>query len=167
MMRNQTAVPFSLVRFPLVLALALTSAALLLPSAARAQKISQTAAAGPYSVTLKVLPAESFSGDGAEMVRDGGAQPNLLSSPIRPNHHMVVFLTEKGAPLDDAQVTILYRRITATMGAWTSLPVVRMHMAGMSMASAHFGNNLHLAPGNYEVHVTVNGNGPVTFHFSL
>lgn len=167
MMRNQTAFPFSLVRRSLVLALALASAALLLPSAAQAQKISETAAAGPYSITLKVLPAESFSGADAEMVRDGGAQPNLLSGPMHPNHHMVVFLTEKGAPLADAQVTILYRRITATMGAWTSLPVVRMHMAGMSMGSTHFGNNLHLAPGKYEVHVTVNGNGPATFHFSL
>jgi uncharacterized protein involved in high-affinity Fe2+ transport len=42
-----------------------------------------------------------------------------------------------------------------------------MHMAGMGAKGTHFGNNLRLSPGNYEVHVTVNGDGPVAFHFAL
>jgi hypothetical protein len=162
MMRGQ-----NVVRFSLVMALALAIAGLFFPRAAHTQKISQTAAAGVYSVTLKVLPAESFSGVKAEMIRDGGAQPNLLSGAVHPNHHMVAFITKSGAPVEDAQVTILYRRLSSKMGAWTSLPVVRMHMAGMGAKGTHFGNNLRLSPGNYEVHVTVNGDGPVAFHFAL
>jgi hypothetical protein len=152
-----------LVAGPAVLALV----ALLLPGLAKASVISEEAAVGPYTVTLKVLPAESFSGAKAEMVREGGAQPNTLTGPTHPNHHMVVFVTKSGKQVEDAKVAISYRRLSPEMGEWMTLPVVRMHMAGRGFETTHYGNNVSLAPGSYEIRVTVNGKGPAKFRFSL
>jgi hypothetical protein len=53
------------------------------------------------------------------------------------------------------------------MGAWTKLPVVRMHMTGKGLKSTHYGNNLKLDAGGYEVRVTVDGSGPAIFRISL
>jgi hypothetical protein len=140
---------------------------LLAPRAAQAQKISKTAEAGAYSVTLKVLPAESFSGPGAEMVWDSGAKPSLLNGPVHPNRHMVAFVKKDGSPVEDAAVAISYRRVSPKMGGWTRLPVARMHVAGQGLESTHYGNNVRLGPGSYEVRVTVDGSGPASFRFSL
>lgn len=140
---------------------------MLLPLAAQAQVVSKTAKAGAYSVTLKVLPAESFRGPHAEMVRDAGAKPNLLGGPAHPNHHMVAFVKKIGRPVENARVSIRYRELSPRKGRWMSLPVVRMHVAGKSLATTHYGNNLHLGPGNYEVRVAVDGSGPAIFHFTL
>jgi len=71
--------------------------ALLTPGAALAVNVSKTATAGAYSVTLKVLPAESFRGPKADMVRDGGAEPNLLNGAAHPNHHLVAFERKRQA----------------------------------------------------------------------
>lgn len=153
---------------PLAAASLLTLAIVSMPGAVRAQAISRTAHAGPYTVTLKVLPAESFRGPKAEMARDSGAEPNYLNGPEHPNHHMVVFVTKAGKPVEEARVSIGYRVDSAkAIGAWTTLPVVRMHVVGKGRATTHFGNNVHLAPGNYEVDVTVDGKGPAIFHFKL
>ena len=137
------------------------------PSSAQAQEISKTAMAGKYSVTLKVLPAESFSGPGAEMVRDGGAQPDELNGPAQPNHHLVAFIKESDKPVEKATVAITYRESSSKTAKWMTLPVARMHVAGKGPDTTHFGNNVKLDPGNYEVRVTVNGSGPATFDFSL
>jgi len=136
-------------------------------SAAQSQAISETATAGVYSITLKVLPAESFSAPKAAMVRDGGAEPNLLNGPAHPNHHLVAFVTKGGKPVEDARVQISYRRLAPGTGAWTELPVVRMHAAGQGLETTHYGNNVRLSPGSYEVRVTVDGSGPATIRFSL
>jgi hypothetical protein len=40
-------------------------------------------------------------------------------------------------------------------------------VAGEGMNTTHYGNNVKLAPGTYEALVTVNGQGPAIFHFSL
>ena len=140
---------------------------LLVPVAAQAQTISKTAKTGDYSITLKVLPAESFSGPHADMARDGGAEPNDINGPKHPNHHLVAFVKENGKPVEKAKVSINYREVSPNKGDWMSLPVVRMHMAGMGLETTHYGNNVKLAPGSYEARVTVNGKGPATFHFSL
>jgi hypothetical protein len=151
--------------FILVLAFAITS--LLLPMAAHAANISKTAVAGTYSVTLKVLPAESFSGPKAEMARDGGAEPNKLNGPAHPNHHMVAFVTEGGKPVENATVAISYRRLSSRMSQWMNLPIVKMHLAGEGLDTTHYGNNLELSSGSYVVRVTVNGKDHAMFHFSL
>ncbi len=136
-------------------------------AAAGEKPVSETAACGPYSITLKVLPAEAFTGKDAEMVRDGGAQPVTLGSDEMPNHHLVVFVKKGSEPVEDADVTIRYHQTDGEADAWTDLPVVRMHVAGKSLATTHYGNNVHLAPGPYEVRVTVNGSGPAVLDFTL
>ncbi|MEJ2010297.1 MAG: hypothetical protein P8Z30_19440 [Acidobacteriota bacterium] len=155
--------PYSLFAAAFSLALGV----LFLPAVARTQTISKTAKAGVYSVTLKVLPAESFTGTKAEMVRDGGAEPNTLKGPEHPNHHMVAFVKENGKPVENATVDISYRKLSPPAGAWKALPVVRMHVAGHGLATTHYGNNVRLAPGSYEVRVTVNGTMPASFRFTL
>lgn len=140
---------------------------LLVPGAAQAQTISKKAKAGVFSVNLKVLPAESFTGPKSAMVKDAGAQPNTLNGPEHPNHHMVAFIKKDGKPVENAMVDISYRDLSSKMNGWMKLPVVRMHVRGHGLATTHYGNNVRFEPGRYEVHVTVNGNGPATFRFSL
>jgi len=149
------------------MALSLALASLILPRGAQAQKISETGMAGPYSVTLKVLPAEGFSGPHAEMAWDAGAKAEMLNGPAGPNHHLVAFVQESGKPVENAKVTIGYRQVSPKRGEWMSLPVARMHMAGKGPETTHYGNNVKLAPGDYEARVTVNGKGPASFKFSL
>ncbi len=161
-MRNRDVVRLSLVMAPIF-----ALASLLLPRAAQAQNVSSTAMAGSYSVTLRVLPAESFSGPKAEMVRDAGAQPEQLNGPTHPNHHMVAFIKENGAPVTNAKVEIRYRQLSPAMGAWKSLPVVRMHVSGKGPGTTHYGNNLMLEPGKYEARVTVNGKASGLMRFTI
>jgi len=145
--------------------LALAGTALLAPRPTQAQAVSKTAMAGSYSVTLKVLPAEAFEGKNAEMVRDGGAKPDLLDSPQPPNHHLVAFVEKDGEPVQKGTVKIDYR--AAGSRDWRPLPVARMHVKGKGLETTHFGNNLTMAPGDYDAQVTVNGSPPATFHFTL
>jgi hypothetical protein len=147
--------------------LAVAAGALLVAPVAQAQTISKTAMAGTYSVTLKVLPAESFSGPKAEMTWDGGAKANAINGPAHPNHHLVVFVEKDGKPVESATVTIEYRRASSKPAAWTALPVARMHVAGKGAETTHFGNNLRLAAGSYEARVSVDGSPNAVFSFSL
>ena len=150
----------------LVRLLSLASTALLvlgtagIAHASEPQTTSQTRLAGPYSITLKVLPPESFEGPKAEMAWDGGAKPVALGAPANPNHHLVVFIERK-----DAKVAIAFEQKGSTAG-WQTLPVARMHVAGKGPSTTHFGNNVMLKPGNYEARVTVNGNDTATFEFT-
>ena len=119
--------------------------------------VSRTEMDGPFVVTLKVLPAESFSGKTAEMTWDGGAPSVKLSADPRPNHHMVVFVDRDSKPVEYATVEMRYRRAQAKDTAWKPLPVARMHESGKGMDTTHFGNNVKLDPGRYDVQVTVDG----------
>jgi hypothetical protein len=137
------------------------------PAVARDHTISKTERAGAYSVNLKVLPAESFTGPKAEMVRDAGAEPTLVTGPEHPNHHVVAFVKKDGKPVEEADVQIGYRSASTSPGAWIELPVTRMHVAGKGLDSTHYGNNVNLPAGTYEVRVTVSGAGPAQFRISL
>jgi hypothetical protein len=139
----------------------------LLPGTGPAHPISETAKDGAYSVTLKVLPAEAFTGPKAEMVADNGASPVELKGMAHPNHHLVVFVTRNGKPVEHADVTIQYRPVSKRGGPWTEMPVVRMHVADKGPETTHYGNNVALKAGKYAAHVTVNEVGPVTFRFTL
>jgi hypothetical protein len=154
----------NLVRLPLAAALAVALTCLFLPLAAHAQNISQTAKAGKYSITLKVLPAESFMGTDAAMAYDGGAKPEAVDGPMQPNHHMVAFISRDGHPVERANVKIRYRLVSN--GGWKNLPVARMHVKGKGADTTHFGNNVKLMPGQYQVQVTVN-HKRAKFHFTL
>lgn len=152
-------------------ALALALGAVALPSGAQAQAsskvISETGMAGAFSVTLKVLPAESFKGTHAEMTRDGGAAANMVGGPAHPDHHLVAFITRDGKPVERAAVSISYRRTGPDATKWTKLPVVRMHVTGKGLKTTHFGNNVQLPSGAYRVRVRVNGSTPAVFHFTV
>ena len=148
-------------------AVAFALGAFLASCAAQAKPVSQSAAIGSYQVTLKVLPAESFTGADEEMVWDGGAKPDLLGSTPAPNHHLVIFVKKDGKPVEDATIRIHYRTLGTTAGKWDSLPVARMYVKGKGRATMHYGNNVHLAPGNYEAKVQV-GNAPAhVFRFTV
>lgn len=155
------------VRWSSVVALTFAFAGLSLPHVARAQNVSETGTAGKYSLTLKVLPAESFQGPHAEMARDSGAMANMAGGEAGTNHHLVVFVKENGKPVEQAKVTISYRQLSPQKGKWISLPVTRMHVAGKGAETTHYGNNVKLDPGSYEARVKVNGEGPATLRFSL
>jgi hypothetical protein len=155
------------IRWSLVAGLVFACISLLPPNMAWAQNVSESGKAGKYSLTLKVLPAESFEGQDAEMTRDSGAMADMAGGNAAPNHHLVVFIKENDKPVESAKVTISYRQLSPEKGKWTSLPVARMHVTGKGTETTHFGNNVKLAPGSYEARVTVNGEGPATFHFSL
>jgi hypothetical protein len=128
--------------------------------------ISKTQQAGPYSVTLKVLPPESFMGSTAEMAWDGAAKPVTLGAPANPNHHLVAFIEREEKPIENADVAIVYERKGSASG-WQTLPVARMHVADKGPSTTHFGNNVKLEPGDYQARVTVNGKDSTTFEFTI
>jgi hypothetical protein len=137
------------------------------PATTQAGTISKTMKGGVYKITLKVLPAEYFSGPKATMVRDAGAEPVAVNGPEHPNHHLVAFVKEHGIPVEDATVSISYREVSPQKSGWTPLPVVRMYEAGKALKTTHYGNNVDLGRGKYEAQVTVNGSKPAVFHFAL
>jgi hypothetical protein len=130
------------------------------------KNVNKTVMDGSYSVTLKVLPAEHFTGPQQEMVREGGAAPVAVNGPDHPNHHLVVFVKDDGKPVENATVSIEYRKMEPMQSKWMSVPVTRMDAKGKGVASTHYGNNLKLATGSYEAKVDVNGN-TVTIPFQL
>jgi len=125
-------------------------------AAGNGNKISMQATAGHYSIALKVLPAESFAGPHSEMAWDHGAKPVLKTAKPAPNHHLVVFVKKDGKPVEDASVSIRYRMLKPSTGPWHTLPVARMHVAGKSLKTTHYGNNVVLSTGTYAIRVTVN-----------
>lgn len=147
--------------------LAFIAGASMAASPAWAEHIKETATAGAYKVTLMVLPAESFSGPDAKMVRDGGADPNMIGGPTPPDHHLVVFVSKNGHRVKDANVSIDYREVSPSKSDWQTLKVARMHVAGKSLKTTHYGNNLALGPGRYKAAVSVNGSDKATFRFRL
>jgi hypothetical protein len=147
--------------------LAFAIGVLLVACAAQAQGVSQNATAGAYSVALKVLPAESFAGPGADMAWDGGARANMLNGAKKPNHHLVVFVQKDGKPVEKANVSIRYRMLSPKKTGWKSLPVARMHVAGKGPETTHYGNNVMLPAGSYEARVKVNGSPAAVFNFTL
>jgi hypothetical protein len=153
--------------FPYALSLAVLFLAATVVMAAGPKVVSETAMAGPYAITLKVLPAESFTGPESEMTWDAGAKAVLLASPVPPNHHLVAFVKRDGKPVEDASVVIRYREMRPAESAWATLPVARMHVTGKSLATTHYGNNVELTPGSYEAEVAVNGAKPAVFHFTI
>lgn len=136
-------------------------------NSAIAQNISKTTKTGNVWVTIKVLPAESFTGSEAEMAWDGGAKPHTLNDSPKPNHHLVAFIKRNGEPVEHAKVVIHYRNLSKKMSKWMSLPIARMHVAGKGLKTTHYGNNVKLEPGKYEVRVIVDKNSPAIFHFTL
>ena len=148
-------------------ALAFAIGAFLTSCAAQAKPPSRTAETGPYTITLKVLPAESFSGGHSAMTWDGGAKPYRLKQSPRPNHHLVAFIKKQGKPVEKAAVRIRYRLMGGQSGGWQTLPVARMYIRGKGRATTHYGNNVLLKPGTYAIQVRIAGESPHLFHLRI
>ena len=139
------------------------------------RKVSATKVKGPYSITLKLLPAESFVGRGkagqasskGEMVNAGGAHPVGKHSSHNPNYHLVAFIKKSGRPLEHADVEIHYKREASTRSKEYKLPVTRMWVAGKGRKTTHYGNNVRLKPGTYDVKVQVNKKVEAHFHIDV
>lgn len=139
------------------------------------RKISTTKVKGPYSITLKLLPAEPFVSRGqagkpssrGEMVKAGGAHPVGKRSAQNPNYHLVAFIKKAGRPLEHADVEIHYKREASTRSKERKLPVTRMWIAGKGRKTTHYGNNVRLKPGTYDVKVQVNNKVEAHFHIDI
>lgn len=127
-----------------------------------------------YTMSLALLPAEPFVSkadahskkDAGKMVNGTGAAPLHKNASMQPNHHLVVFIKKNGKPVEHADVSMTYTRMGIKNAKTMVVPVTQMWVAGKGMKSAHFGNNVHLAPGRYRVHVTVNHNAQATFRIT-
>lgn len=147
-------------------ALAFAFGAFLASCAAQAKIVSRTARVGPYTVTLNLLPAESFAGGHSAMAWDGGAKPYRLKQSPKPNHHLVVFIKKHGKPVENASVKIRYRLMGGKSG-WQTLPVARMYVRRKGPRTMHYGNNVLLAPGNYAIRVRIVGASSHLFHLRI
>lgn len=84
-----------------------------------------------------------------------------LDADSHPNHHLVahIFRRRTGAVVTDARVTMSFVPVDAKgrpTGAPTDVPVVVMQAVGAGPTSTHYGNNVTMAPGRYNVVVNVN-----------
>jgi hypothetical protein len=143
----------------------LVTATLFFSTSSRAQNVNEVAQSGPYTFNLKVLPPETFHGAHAEMMPDSGAPAMAMNGAEHPNHHLVVFIKKGGKPVEDAQVAMAYRE--SGRKHWRDLPVARMHVAGKGSETTHYGNNVYLAPGKYQVRVTVARVTSATFRITV
>ena len=148
-------------------ALAFAFGAFLSSCASQAKPLSRTAQVGPYTVILKVLPAESFTSGHSAMVWDSGAKPYRLKQSPRPNHHLVVFIKKQGKPVENASVKIRYRLMGGQSSGWQTLPVARMYVRGKGRSSTHYGNNVLLKAGNYAIRVRIAGGPSHLFHLRI
>ena len=153
--------------WPLIVALASTVFG---GVAASAADVMQTKTVGAYRVELHVLPAEPFFSkqDVADKhVKEGmeiesGAAPVALDSDSHPNHHLIVHIFDKqsGKVVSNATVTMSFVALDGKgnpAGTPTEVAVVVMQAIGKGPASTHYGNNVNMAAGHYNVTVTVNG----------
>jgi 5-hydroxyisourate hydrolase-like protein (transthyretin family) len=137
--------------------------------AAHAADVMHTKTLGTYRVELYVLPAEPFFSkadvaaknvkEGMEI--EGGAAPVAPDADSHPNHHLIVHVFDKksGKPIADATVKMSFVPLDANGkpgGAPVEVPVVVMQAVGKGPASTHYGNNVTMPAGRYDVTVTVN-----------
>ncbi len=131
--------------------------------------VTSTQVAGNYRIELNVLPPEPFytAADASArhvkqgMLVTGGATPVEPTDSPPPNHHLIVHAFDRGShALVDARVTLSFRPVDATgrpTGDSVAVPVVVMQAIGSGPSSTHYGNNVVMGPGVYDVTVTVNG----------
>ena len=136
---------------------------------ANAADVMRAKTAGPYRVELHVLPAEPFFSkedvaakhleEGMEI--EGGAAPVMPDAASHPNHHLVVhvFDGKTHQALTDATVTLKFTSLGEgpSTAASVEMPVVVMQAIGKGPSSTHYGNNVSMPAGRYNVTVTING----------
>ncbi|HEX6506585.1 MAG TPA: hypothetical protein VF221_03045 [Chloroflexota bacterium] len=121
--------------------------------------------AGPYRLMLVIGPAQNMSEMGSEMTVGGKAatcrttgKGMTSSAPMHAptcNRHVElhVFDAHTNKVLLAARVGITLRDAKNHMAI--SVPIMEM-MAGSNLRDFHYGNNIHAAPGQYTIKVTVN-----------
>lgn len=144
--------------------------AIVIGTAAHAGDAMHTKMVGTSRVELYLLPAEPFFSkadvtaknvkEGMEI--EGGAAPVATDANSHPNHHLVVHVFDKKTDqaVTDAAVTMSFVPLDAkgkATGASNNVPIVIMQAVGKGPASTHYGNNVTMPPGRYNVVVTVNG----------
>jgi len=144
--------------------------AIVIGASANAADVMHTKTVGVYRVELHVLPAEPFFSkadvaaknvkEGMEI--EGGATPVAPDADSHPNHHLVVHVFDKktSQAITDATVTMSFVSLdpkAKPSGAPTEVSVVVMQAIGKGPASTHYGNNVAMPAGRYNVSVTVNG----------
>jgi len=138
--------------------------------AADAADVMQTKTVATYRVELHVLPAELFFSkqdvadkhvkEGMEI--EGGAAPVAPDADSHPNHHLIVHVFDKqtGKAVADATVTMSFVALDGKgnpAGTASDVAVVVMQAIGKGPVSTHYGNNVTMPMGHYNVMVTVNG----------
>jgi hypothetical protein len=135
-----------------------------------AADVMQAKTVGAYRVELHVLPAEPFFSKeevAAKRVKEGmeiegGAAPVMLDAASHPNHHLVVhvFDQKRGQALTNAKVTLHFTMLDdkgKAVGSSFDVPVVIMQAIGKGASSTHYGNNVTMPAGRYQVTATANG----------
>jgi len=153
----------------LLLAACATAYCVAAAAAAPAADIVRTKTVGPYRIELHVLPAEPFFSKAdvaAKNVKqgmeiEGGAAPVAPDADSHPNHHLVVHVFGKktGKVITDATVTMSFVSLDGKGkpgAAAVEVPVVVMQAIGKGAPSTHYGNNVTMPSGRYDVTVTVN-----------
>jgi hypothetical protein len=123
-----------------------------------------------YRVELHVLPTEPFFSKeevAAKQIKDGmviqgGAAPVMPDAASHPNHHLVVHIFDNKTQqaITDATVSMSYAPLDTKgtpAGAKVEVPVVVMQAIEKGPLSTHYGNNVTMPAGQYQVTVIVNG----------
>ncbi|HEX8812319.1 MAG TPA: hypothetical protein VF742_10040 [Terracidiphilus sp.] len=143
-------------------------------TSAHAADVMRVKTMGAYRVELHVLPAEPFfsKADVAAkqpkegMQIEGGATPVMPDAASHPNHHLVVHVFDKKThqAITDATVTMRFASTDGKgkpAGVPIEVPVVVMQAIGKGPSSTHYGNNVTMPAGRYQVTVAVNSQSAV------
>lgn len=161
-----------ILQYTIVLAIAFTVSA-------EARNIMKTATKGGIKIELHILPAEPFyTADevNSNKVKEGmliisGAKPLSIDSDMHPNRHLVVHIYDpkSGKAITTAAVSISFQKINAKgkpAGNTINVPIVIMQAIGKGVESTHYGNNVVMPAGSYQINIAANGN-KVVFHVTL
>jgi hypothetical protein len=117
-------------------------------------------------IELHVLPAEPFFTKEevkAKKIKSGmlilgGEKPLALEDSTHPNHHLVVhvFDTKTKKAITKAKVQISFQ-LSSEKGKLINLPIVTMQAIGKDEQSTHYGNNVAMPDGSYDIQVVVDG----------
>lgn len=143
---------------------------------ANAVHIMKTKTTDGLRIELHVMEAEPFyTADQVKadsslkgMLIVGGAKPMATDATPSPNCHLIVhvFDAQTDKPLSDAKVSMKYQLLGKDgkpQGAATDVPVAVMQVIGKGAETTHYGNNVVLPDGTYDVTVVANGKSAV-FH---
>ena len=143
---------------------------------AQAIDIVKTQTTDGLRIEMHVMQAEPFyTADQVKanpelegMLIVGGAAPLQPDGTPRPNCHLIVHVYDarSNKAITDATVAMKYQPLSADgkpQGAAIRVPVAVMQVIGKGPETTHYGNNVVLPEGTYDVTVTVNGKDTV-FH---